>query len=171
MDLFSKINENEFPDLKITLRTNGLLLNSKNWEKLSGIHYAVDSVLISIDAATEQTYNMIRLNTCFKTLKKNLKYIKKIKGNKNFKLGFNFVVQRGNYSEMPEFVRFARKYNCDEVTFSQLMNLGTFTMKEYTDQAVHRSDHPDFNDLRRIVNTKIFKDPIVNLNNLSNMID
>ncbi len=56
MKLFQNIQRADAPKLRITLRTNGILLTPKNWERLQNVHYAIDRIWISIDAATEHTW-------------------------------------------------------------------------------------------------------------------
>lgn len=171
LDLFNKIKSSEHPDLKIILRTNGLLLTPENWERLNNIHYAIDLISISIDAATEKTYRKLRRGGNFNKLLDNLGFLKELKKKYNFEIKLNFVVQKSNYLEMPEFVTLAKKYDCDRIAFSKILNLGTYISEEYKNSAVHRPDNPEFSQLKTIINSSILKDPIVNLRNLSNLIE
>ncbi len=79
MDLFTKINEARHPSLRIDLRTNGVLLTPENWERIESVHYAVDAILISIDAATESTYRLLRRGGDFNRLLKNLEFVRELK--------------------------------------------------------------------------------------------
>jgi MoaA/NifB/PqqE/SkfB family radical SAM enzyme len=171
MDLFGKIDRRKHSGLKITLRTNGLLLTPENWGKIKPLHYAIDNISISIDAATEKTYGLLRRGGDFKTLLKNLKFLQGIKKEYGFKLGMNFVVQEQNFKEMPEFVKLAEKYRGDEVVFTQLMDRKTYSTGEYSSLAVHKPGHPRYESLREIMKNRVFRNPIVSFNNISNLIE
>jgi MoaA/NifB/PqqE/SkfB family radical SAM enzyme len=170
MDLLNKIDKNRYPNLKISLRTNGVLLTPSKWELLDNVHYAIDSISISIDAATEKTYRTLRRGGDFHKLMSNLRFLKKLKRNKRIKVGVNFVAQLANYKEMPRFVKLAKTFDCDEVAFTQLMNRGTYSPAEYLKAAVHKPTHEQHQHLIKIINKSIFRDPIVSLGNLSNLI-
>lgn len=171
MDFFQKIDETRHPRLRITLRTNGILLTPARWEQIKNAHFAIDAILISMDAATEKTYQKLREGADFKQLLKNLEFLEELKKTKKFKLGLNFVVQEENFKEMPRFLRLARRFHCDEVTFTQLMNLGTYSAEEYNRLAIHKPGHPQYRKLKKIIGKTVFKDPIVSFNNLSHLFD
>lgn len=171
MDLFNKIERDMNPGLKITLRTNGLLLTAKNWQRIKNIHYAVDLISISIDAAANKTYRLLRRGGDFKKLLRNLEFLKELKKENNFRIKFNFVVQKANYKEMPAFVKLAKKYDCNVVAFAKIFNLGTFNSADYIRAAVHEPGNPEYKKFKKLVNKPLFKDPIVKLRNLSNLVD
>jgi len=170
MDLFSKIDSGKNQSLKITLRTNGMLLTPENWEKIKNAHFAIDLVSISIDAATGETYRKLRVGGDFNRLMTNLEFLGQIKKYKKLKIMLHFVVQEENFEEMPAFLELARRFDCDNVVFAQLMNLGTYSKEEYNRLAIHHPDHPQFQKLKSIIRNPIFKDPIVSFDNLSHLL-
>ena len=167
MDLFSKINRKDLPNIKITMRTNGLLLTPTNWTKIKSAHYAIDMLSISVDAATKETYQAVRRGGNFDRLLKNLYYIKGLKRTHQLKLKFNFVVQRGNYREMPQFVQFARRFDADRVAFTKIINLGTYDPDEYNNIGIHLPDHPEYPHFQDILNHPDLQDPVVRIRNIS----
>lgn len=171
MDLFTKIQKSENPGVKITLRTNGLLLTPKNWKRIKNAHYAIDDISISIDAASEKTYHLLRRGGDFNKLLKNLEFLKELKKKNNLTVKLKFVVQKLNYREMPEFVKLAKKFNCDRVAFSKIFNLGTYNSKNYNEAAVHEPVNPEFLEFKKILMDPMMKNPIVRLRNLSNLQD
>ncbi|MCK5057422.1 MAG: radical SAM protein [Candidatus Aminicenantes bacterium] len=171
MDLFNKIEKPMNPDLKITFRTNGLLLTPGNWDRVKNIHYAVDLISISIDAASEKTYRLLRRGGDFKKLLANLEFLKELKKKKPIRVKLNFVVQKANYREMPVFIRLAKKYDCDVVAFAKILNLGTFNSRQYIRAAVHEPANRAHKKFKKLLKQPIFKDPIVKLRNLSNLVD
>lgn len=171
MELFQKLDQARYPELKITIRSNGILLTPSAWEQIRRAHYAIDAILISVDAATKETYQILRRGGDFGHLMVNLKFLAAIKQTYKFKLGLNFVVQETNFEEMPLFVKLGRQLNCDEITFTQLMNLGTFPPEEFRRLAVHQPEHPRFPELKRILGQPIFREPGILTTNLSHLLD
>jgi len=174
MDLFKKINKNEFPNIKIVLRTNGLLLTPENWKRIKNIHYAIEEISISIDAAREETYQILRTDGNYKTLLKNLRFVKKLKDERDFQLRFNFVVQKLNFREIPTFIELARNFGVNKVVFSKLLSKNTYRSGEYQEYAVHDSRNPMFKEFKNIINHLDLKDsdsPVVDFTNLSNFLE
>jgi MoaA/NifB/PqqE/SkfB family radical SAM enzyme len=172
MDLLTdKITKSRFPGLKIMLRTNGILLTPGNWERIKNVHYAIDTISISIDAAAENTYRLLRRGGDFNRLLKNLGFLKELKKKNNIKVILNFVVQKQNYREMPGFVRLAKTFDCDRVAFTKIFNLGTFNSNNYHDAAIHDPRHPEFPEFKKILAGPLLKDPMVNLKNLANLME
>lgn len=122
---------NDVPaNCNLTLVTNGLLYESKVVQELSKRTRSV-SVYVSIDAARSDTYEYLRRKGSFDLLCKKLELIKLERSLGIIKqLVFRFVVQRRNYLEMIDFIKFGKEYLADYVDFIRLVNSGT----EYTEQ-------------------------------------
>lgn len=103
----------KYPKLKFDFTTNGLLLNEKMIEQLNIKWNQIDTIRISIHAATAKTYGKIVHNgeNLFPKLLSNLEFLSKMKNNYKFDFLFNFVVITENYKEIPLFIEFAKKYN------------------------------------------------------------
>ncbi|MCP4399602.1 MAG: radical SAM protein [bacterium] len=171
MELFRSIRRMEAPKLHITLRTNGILLTPKNWDRLQNVHYAVDQIWISIDATTEHTYQRLRKGGDFRALLKNLAFLQDLKQHSRIKIKLYFVVQKLNYQEMEQFVELAKQFHCDNVSFSRIQNWNTYSPEEFHEVAVHEPDHPEFMNLKTIITKPVFREPMVYLSNLSHLLD
>ena len=163
LTLLQNIKVERFPDLKITLMTNGVLFTPENWGKISDCHYAVNFIKISIDAATKETYSKVRRGGDFDKLINNLSFISGLKQNKELKLQAVFLMQKDNYKEMPMFVNLMKKYNFDRIHFSKIKNWGTYTEEEFKQVAIHRKDHPERKNFWDILSDPILEDPIVSI--------
>ncbi|MFC1848584.1 radical SAM protein [candidate division CSSED10-310 bacterium] len=156
-----------FPLLKIQIVTNGLLLTPEMWFSLSAAHAAIDTLAISIDAATETTYQFNRGGD-FKTLLKNLEFIAGLrKKNVINKLIFDFVVQANNYKEMKSFVALGKKYGSDWIAFKHIENWGMYTEKEFEEVAVHKNTHPEHRNLLKILADPVLQHSTIWLRNLA----
>jgi MoaA/NifB/PqqE/SkfB family radical SAM enzyme len=143
------------------LITNGILFTPENWGKIANVHYAINFIRISIDAAARETYEKLRRGGNFDILLDNLEFISGLKRQKNIKLQAAFVMQKENYREMPMFVELVKKYNFDMVHFGRINNWGTYTDEEFRQIAVHRKDHPEHKDFLEILKDPALRDPIV----------
>lgn len=162
----NKVNLDDYPDLRLELRTNGIMLTPKTWDDINNAHYAIDLLIISIDAATEKTYEQVR-GKGFKKLIKNLEYLGKVKNECGFILDIRFVMQAANFREIPDFVRLCKHINADKVNFTRLQNWGTFP--EFAKQNIFNSNHPLHQDFIDILQDPILNDPIVKIRHSPNI--
>ena len=142
--LLLNFDRKKFPKVNhIHLHTNALLLTEKMWNSLSHIHDLIKTIEISIDAANEETYKIVRRGGDWQTLLNNLNFISTIKlSNKNI----SFVVQDTNYMEMEDFYILINKIfkNNINVFFNKITNWGTYTPAEYTIKQIWNESHPEF---------------------------
>jgi molybdenum cofactor biosynthesis enzyme MoaA len=105
---------------KVTLTTNGTILNEKRIKKLmnTGLHM----IDVSIDAFNDDTYKKIRINGDLKVTRKNVINLLKFKNeiNANTKIIVSFVEQSSNSSEVEEFKNFWNDQGTDEVLIRRL---------------------------------------------------
>ena len=101
---------------KLDLVTNGTLLTKKMLSKLLPI---VGKIQISIDGATEYTYEKLREGAKFKRTIRNIRLLTKtielLGGYFNPKVTFSFTIMGSNIRELPEIVRIASILKVPEV--------------------------------------------------------
>ncbi len=157
-----------FPGLLINLQTNGVLFTPKAWERMKGLHQNINLVLISFDAATLETYATTRRGGDWNRLLENVRFVSNLKREKHVKeLRLDFVVQRANYTEMPQFVELARSLAVDGVRFSRLNNWGTWNAARFLHEDVCRASHREHQALLSVLAHPGLKDPFVELGNLA----
>lgn len=167
-DLLTKLESDKYPNLRIHLMTNGQLFTEENWQKWNKIHNCIKSVQISIDAASEETYRILRRGGNYQQLLNNLGFVKDLKSQGYLEfVGLAFVVQRLNYREMKNFVNLCKNFGFDLVIFSTIRNWGTFSSEDFADHAVHFSSHPEHSNFLNILKDPIFREPVVDLGNLT----
>ncbi len=105
---------------KVTLTTNGTILNEKRIKKLmsTGLHM----IDISIDAFKNETYEKIRVNGDLNITKKNVLNLIKFRNeiNAKTKIIISFVEQERNKSESNDFKNFWDSKGVDEVLIRKL---------------------------------------------------
>ena len=146
----------KFPNIKsLYIQTNGLLLNEEMWKKIEKSHNSIFTIGISIDAATKETYNIVRRGGDWEILMENLKFISQIDKIKSY----SFVVQDTNYKEMKAFydlITSFKQRGIYKIYYSKISNWGTFTDDEFKMKEVFNENHPEFksflNELSKIAN-------------------
>jgi MoaA/NifB/PqqE/SkfB family radical SAM enzyme len=97
--------------------SNGLLLTQ---DKLRSILEAdVDWICISMDGATAEMYNKIRVGSDFDRVSKNVAHIAKLRKGALPKIMINFVLMDINAHQMEEIVQLAADLGVDQVNFKQ----------------------------------------------------
>lgn len=162
------LNGDDFPNLRINLQTNGVLLTSRNWQRMRKIHRNIAAILVSFDAGTEETYAITRRGGNWPLLLDNTARLGELrKSGKLNMLRLDFVVQWANYREMPAFVALAKSLGADQVAFSMVLDWGTWSIAEYEKHCIWKQDHPEFDDFITVLEDPVFDDPFVALGNLT----
>jgi hypothetical protein len=156
---------------RIHLHTNALLWTERIWDSIPEETRAlIRSTTISIDAARPETYAVNRRGGEFSRLLERLAFVAELRATGPLEyLEIHMTVQANNYNEMPEFVELGRRYNCDRVTFHQMIDWGTFSASEFTARAVQMPDHPEHRTFVEMLSHLALADPIVNLSNLTEL--
>jgi sulfatase maturation enzyme AslB (radical SAM superfamily) len=135
-------------NVSFSFRTNGLLMQ-KHLAEFT-ILPRIRNLDISIDAATAKTYAITRRGGDWDILIENLKFAQSIKEQYNINLVGNFVVQRANFREVPEFAQLCWQYELVP-SYQILQDWGTY--KNFKEECVHFTDSLHYNEF-----CQIFKD-------------
>lgn len=147
---------------EITIQTNGLLFNPQNWEMVRR-KYEHIKLMVSIDAATEETYQKLRGGN-FEQLLQNLRFAGELRRQEELDyLKLQFVVQRDNYREMPNFIRMAESVGADHVLFTRIRNWGSYSAKDFEMIDVLSPQHPENAMAKQVLEDPMFTKPIVEL--------
>ena len=144
--------------------SNGTLFTENKWSKLTDGRTSDILFCVSIDAATEETYKILRRGGNFAQLLKALSLVGELRKQGKIKyFRMNFVVQRQNYLQMPKFVAMAKKFNADRVLFTRILNWGTYTNDEYNKRSMVDKDGNPLPELAKVLNDSLCQDSIVDL--------
>lgn len=151
-------NIEQFPKLKFKVITNGQLFNERNCERIKNIVSRIQGIVVSVDAATKDTYEKIRINGKWETIQTNLQLMKQIcKQNKAWFV-IVMVIQKGNYKEMGLFREMGDALGAT-TNFEKLRDWYGVGVghRWYKENAVHLSSHPDYDDfLHEVAVNKIY---------------
>lgn len=120
----------------IRMISNGTLMNEKQAQVL--VDNQVDLIVISLDGATKETYEKIRVGAHWDKVLENirrLQELKKQRAQNSPRVMLAFVVQRSNVSEIPAFLKLAHELGITEVQFQELVVLFPDLQQEAIDDA------------------------------------
>jgi radical SAM protein with 4Fe4S-binding SPASM domain len=108
----------------VYMHTHALLLKEKTIEQL--VRSRFGQLSISIDGATKQTYERIRVGAKFERLVANIEALNRAKSRMRSelpRLSFNVVLMRSNIEELPAIVRLAHELKVEGVAAVHMMPL------------------------------------------------
>lgn len=159
-----------YPRIQIKIQTNGLLLTPAMWDKMERNKSPIDWITVSVDAASEATYQLNRGGS-FSVLLENLWFISRLRATGKIKCFYiNFVVQANNFEEMVPFARLGEQLGCDLIDFQRIENWGTYTSDAFEKLAVHESWHPRYNDFLAVIKSPELRRPTVSLTKFSEFV-
>jgi sulfatase maturation enzyme AslB (radical SAM superfamily) len=162
-------------NLLIELQTNGVLMTEKRLEMIKPLWKHIKYVNVSVDAATDETYKVVRKNGNFAKLKNNLDYFDSLVQNKQFASDFhwqtNFIVQRDNFKELKEFVAWQLTYKSKPTIWTNLIAQWHHIDDErFKGIAVWKDDHINKQEFLSILKDPIFLNSQLNLGNLNSFV-
>lgn len=161
-------------NISIQLDTNGILMTEENLNKIKTLWPHIIQVNVSIDAATENTYKVVRKNGNFTKLQKNLATFDKLVAEGKFinlvKWQTNFIVQKDNYCELEQYAKWQLSFiSKPRISLSLISHWWHLSNDKFKSMAVWDSLHPERNKLIEILKNPIFKNSQIIGNVLSLM--
>jgi wyosine [tRNA(Phe)-imidazoG37] synthetase (radical SAM superfamily) len=121
LEFLQSIPVDDFTNLTVKLQTNGLLLPT-HWHKLGKLQKRVVSISVSIDAASAETYEVLRRGGTWPKLLTALDTIRNIKQQQPLEFNTRMVVQQRNYQEVLDFYNLSQQYDVDRVEYIRIGN-------------------------------------------------
>lgn len=144
--------------------SNGTLFTKAMWQMFEAGRESSVLLCVSIDAATEETYRKIRRGGSWNNLMKNMKFAGTLRANGKINyFRLNFVVQRENYKEIPQFIQMAKMFNADRVLLTRILNWGTYSNEEFKKITMVDKNGRPKPELQEVLNKPICKDEIVDI--------
>ena len=133
-------------NISYSILTNGLMFKDFH-EHVPHVISNLKELGISIDGATRETYEKLRLGGKWEKINENLEFISQLKQKYNFRFILHFVVQQDNYHEMEDIILLGKKYNADRVWLNKMEDWNVFP--NFADRDIFSSAHPLHNDYKR----------------------
>lgn len=138
--------------IKNIIQTNGSYIKKKS-ELLEKFLPYVDSIRISFDSASSDTYSKIRVNGNWSILVDNCKFLIEMIRNSGYKIQISsdFVTQLDNYKEIPEYVNITTDLGFDKINIGKMWNWGTWDTEKFKQLNVSDSAHPLYTEFIEII--------------------
>lgn len=148
LDLLQYVQATGKHNIKHVIQTNGSYLQKKA-DLVKSLLPTVREMRVSFDAATEATYQQVRVNGQWSQLLDNVQWLRQQIDlqNTDTKLCADFVVQRANYKEIPDFVELCKTMGIDRISWQKMWNWGTWSQKDFDYNNVYDVDHELYADL------------------------
>lgn len=111
-------------NIKYWIMTNGHMFKEAHTQT-PHINDNLTQLAVSIDGATKDTYEKLRLGGRWDKLLDNLESMVEQKDDKKFSFHWHMVVQKDNWHEMPGMVDLAMQHNVDMMFFDKIQNWNT----------------------------------------------
>ncbi len=164
--LLRSLSRTSFPRLQFEFITNGQLFTTA-WYDTLDLSGRVALIYVSVDAATQNTYEHLRQGGTFSRLMCNLQAITRLREDRGegFDLTLAFVVSALNFREIPDFIRLAQDFRA-RVSFSAIRNWGHFNTSTFAYLDVASEVHPQHNAFVSTLGTIRQDDPDIDLGDL-----
>jgi wyosine [tRNA(Phe)-imidazoG37] synthetase (radical SAM superfamily) len=157
-----ELSKNPPKNLWLHLHTNGILMTADRWQQIKPLWPQIKLIYVSIDAATESTYRIVRKNGNFRTLTKNLEVLDNMILSNNFPNLVAWIslytVQLDNYHETADFAKWHESYKSYKfISYTRITQWPHLTDQQFESMAVWKPEHPKFADFIKILDDPIFK--------------
>mgnify|MGYP003329657930 FL=1 len=113
----------ERDNIKYSILTNALMFKEFH-TRVPYVIRNINELGVSIDGASKETYEKLRLGGRWDKVNENLQSIAETKHKHGFKFILYFVVQKDNHHEMDDMLALGERYNADRVNFSLIEDWG-----------------------------------------------
>jgi MoaA/NifB/PqqE/SkfB family radical SAM enzyme len=125
-------------NINYSILTNGLMFPEFH-NRVPHMVRMLDELGVSIDGASKDTYERLRLGGRWDKIVESLECMAKQKQKHGFTFVLHFVVQRDNYHEMAKIIDLGEKYGADRVWLNKIEDWGT--MEDFNTQDIWDTEH------------------------------
>jgi sulfatase maturation enzyme AslB (radical SAM superfamily) len=130
----------ERDNIKYSILTNALMFKEFH-TRVPYVTRNLQELGVSIDGASKETYEKLRLGGKWEKLLEGLECISKLRQQHDFRFILHFVVQKQNYHEMEDIIDLGRRYGADRVWLNRITDWQTFT--DFGVHDVVSPEHPE----------------------------
>jgi len=158
LDLMEYIVSTKKCNIKHVIHTNGSYLKSKG-DLVKSLLPSIKELRISFDAATADTYHIVRVNGVWENLIDNVKWVVDAVNERQLpvKLTADFVVQKNNYKEIPMFGELCEELGIKHINFQKMWNWTTWPTEVFNEMNVWNHAHPDHDLVQKSIDETMQK--------------
>ena len=133
-------------NIRYSILTNGLMFK-EFYSRVPSVIGNLEELGVSIDGATKETYERLRLGGKWNKILEALECIVEQKNKHGFNFGMHYVVQRDNYKEMSEIITLAKKFKVDRLWLNKIEDWNV--IDDWAQQDIFSEVHPMHRDFQR----------------------
>ena len=111
-------------NIKYSVLTNGLMFREFSG-KVPRVIENLTNLGVSIDGASKETYEKLRLGGKWDKILEGLAYMSVLREKYDFRLDLHMVVQSDNWQEMQDMLELGHRYGADRVYFNRIQDWNT----------------------------------------------
>ena len=111
-------------NIKYSMLTNGLMFKEFHL-KVPHVINNLTKLGISIDGASKETYEKLRIGGRWEKILEGLECIAELKTKHDFQFDLHMVVQQDNWHELEEMLKLGRRYGVDRIYFNKIEDWNT----------------------------------------------
>ena len=139
-------------NIKYSILTNALMFKEFS-PRVPNVIRNLKELGVSMDAASRDTYEQIRLGGRWDKINSELQAISEQKQQHGFTFVLHFVIQEKNYHEMEDMLELGRHYGADRVYLNRMQDWGV--MEDFEQHNIFSDKHPEHSRyLRQLDNLK-----------------
>jgi len=148
LELLDYIVNSNKTNITHIIQTNGSYLKSKQDLLIKLLPY-ITELRISFDAATAETYSLVRVGGVWENLLDNVRWVRQYVNDHHLpvKINADFVVQQINYKEIPAFEELCKELGIDNISYQKMWNWGTWPNNTFQENNVYDKDHSEYPQL------------------------
>ena len=130
-------------NIKYSILTNGLMFREFHGK----VPYVINNLQelgVSIDGATKETYEKLRLGGKWEKILEGLECMAEQKQKHGFGFILHFVVQKDNYHEMEDIIHLGKQYGADRVWLNKMEDWNV--LNNFDEMNIFSAEHPLHND-------------------------
>jgi MoaA/NifB/PqqE/SkfB family radical SAM enzyme len=142
LEFVNTIPVNRYPNVCLGIQTNGLLAPSR-WNRLGEMQHRVRKITVTVDAAFEHTYELLRRGGRWQDITESLQWISQHSSLYNIEFRTRMVVQAMNFQEMEKFYDMCDKLKASTIEFTRITDWGHYGNR-FLEQDVFDSRHEQY---------------------------
>lgn len=132
-------------NIKYSILTNGLMFREFH-NRVPNVISNLNELGVSIDGASQQTYEKLRLGGKWDKINDNLECMAEMKQRHGFRFILHFVVQKDNYHEMEDIIMLGKEYGADRVWLNKIEDWNV--SDRFNDMNILDTRHPLHEDYK-----------------------
>lgn len=140
LEFVRNVPVDRYTGARLSIQTNGLLAPSR-WNKLGIMQDRVKQITVTVDAASQKTYEILRRGGKWQNITDSLRWISSHCQQNQIQFNCRMVVQTLNFAEIQQFYDMCDNLSADRIEYTRLTDWGTYPKAEFLQHDVFNPKH------------------------------